>query len=40
MLIGALESRHIHAYMQHRAVTSRQHREYINAMLDVLFTKR
>lgn len=37
ILIGALESRHIHAYMQHEPLTSRQHREYIRAMLDVVF---
>ena len=40
MLIGALESRHIHAYMQQQQLSSKQHREYIGAMLDVLFAKR
>jgi AcrR family transcriptional regulator len=37
MLIGALESRHIHAYMQQQQLSSKQHRDYISAMLDVLF---
>jgi AcrR family transcriptional regulator len=37
MLIGALESRHIHAYMQQQQLSSKQHRDYIAAMLDVLF---
>jgi AcrR family transcriptional regulator len=40
ILIGALESRHIHAYMQHEPLSSRQHREYIHAMLDVVFPRR
>lgn len=37
VLIGALESRHIHAYMQQQQLSSKQHRDYINAMLDVIF---
>jgi AcrR family transcriptional regulator len=37
VLIGTLESRHIHAYMQQQQLSSKQHREYIQAMLDVVF---
>ncbi len=37
ILIGAIESRHIHAYMQQQYLTSQQHRDYIRAMLDVVF---
>lgn len=40
ILIGAIESRHIHAYMQQQHLTSQQHREYIRAMLDVVFAGR
>jgi AcrR family transcriptional regulator len=40
ILIGAIESRHIHSYMQQRHLTSQQHREYIHAMLDVVFPGR
>jgi AcrR family transcriptional regulator len=40
VLIGALESRHIHAYMQHEPLSSQQHRDYISAMLDVVFPNR
>lgn len=40
ILIGALESRHIHAYMQHEPLSSQQHRDYIRAMLDVVFANR
>lgn len=40
VLIGALEARHIHAYMQHEPLSSRQHREYIGAMLDVVLPQR
>ena len=40
ILIGAIESRHIHSYMQQRHPTSQQHREYIRAMLDVVFPDR
>jgi AcrR family transcriptional regulator len=40
ILIGAIESRHIHSYMQQRHPTSQQHREYIRAMLDVVFPGR
>jgi AcrR family transcriptional regulator len=36
VLIGTLESRHIHAYMQQQQLSSKQHREYIQAMLDVV----
>jgi AcrR family transcriptional regulator len=40
LLIGAIESRHIHSYMQQQLLTSQQHREYIDAMLDVVFPGR
>ena len=40
ILIGAIESRHIHSYMQQRHPTSQQHRDYIGAMLDVVFPGR
>ena len=40
ILIGAIESRHIHSYMQQQHLTSQQHREYIDAMLDVVFPGR
>lgn len=40
VLIGTLESRHIHAYMQQEQLSSQQHREYIRAMLDVVFPAR
>ncbi len=40
ILIGAIESRHIHSYMQQQHLTSQQHREYIHAMLDVVFPGR
>ena len=40
ILIGAIESRHIHSYMQQQLLTSQQHREYIAAMLDVVFPGR
>jgi hypothetical protein len=40
ILIGAIESRHIHSYMQQRQPTSQEHREYIRAMLDVVFPGR
>jgi AcrR family transcriptional regulator len=40
ILIGAIEARHIHAYMQQQHLTSQQHREYIHAMLDVVFAGR
>lgn len=36
VMIGALEARHIHAYMAHQALTAKQHREYIVAMLSVV----
>jgi len=36
VLIGALEARHIHAYMRQEALSREQHREYIAAMLDVV----
>jgi len=39
VLIGTLESRHIHAYMQHEPLSSKQHREFIQAMLDVVFPR-
>ena len=37
VLIGTLESRHIHAYMQQEQLSSKQHRDYIRAMLEVVF---
>ena len=40
VLIGTLESRHIHAYMQQEQLSSKQHRDYIKAMLDVVFPDR
>lgn len=40
VLIGTLESRHIHAYMQQQPLSSKQHREYIRAMIDVVFPPR
>jgi len=40
VLIGTLESRHIHAYMQQEQLSSKQHREYIRAMLGVVFPER
>jgi AcrR family transcriptional regulator len=40
ILIGAIESRHIHSYMQQHHLSSQQHREYIRAMLDVVFPAR
>ena len=40
VLIGTLESRHIHAYMQQEQLSSKQHREYIQAMLDVVLPTR
>jgi AcrR family transcriptional regulator len=40
VLIGTIESRHIHAYMQQRELSSQQHREFIAAMLDVVFPGR
>jgi AcrR family transcriptional regulator len=40
ILIGAIESRHIHSYMQQQRLTSQQHRDYIRAMLDVVFPPR
>jgi AcrR family transcriptional regulator len=36
VLIGTLESRHIHAYMAQQTLTGKQHREYIAAMLSVV----
>jgi hypothetical protein len=40
ILIGAIESRHIHAYMQQQQLSSQQHRAFIQAMLDVVFPGR
>ena len=40
ILIGAIESRHIHSYMQQQHLSSQQHRDYICAMLDVVFQGR
>jgi AcrR family transcriptional regulator len=36
VLIGTLESRHIHAYMRQEPLSAKQHRDYIRAMLDVV----
>jgi AcrR family transcriptional regulator len=36
VLIGALESRHIHSYMAQQQLTAKQHRDYIAAMLNVV----
>lgn len=36
VLIGALESRHIHAYMREARLSSKEHREYIRALLGVV----
>ena len=40
VLIGALESRHIHAYMQQQPLSSKKHCEYIRSMLDVVLPER
>lgn len=40
VLIGTIESRHIHAYMRQEQLSSKQHREYIQAMLDVVLPTR
>ena len=40
VLIGTLESRHIHAYMQQEQLSSKQHREFIRALLAVVFRER
>jgi len=40
ILIGTIESRHIHAYMQQQQLSSQQHREFMRAMLDVVFPGR
>ena len=40
VLIGTLESRHIHSYMQQQPLSSKQHREYIRAMIGVVFPER
>jgi AcrR family transcriptional regulator len=40
VLIGTLESRHIHAYMLQEPLFSQQHREFIQAMLDVVLPTR
>ena len=40
VLIGTIESRHIHAYMQQQQLSSQQHRDFIHAMLDVVFPGR
>ena len=40
VLIGTIESRHIHAYMQQHELSSQQHRDFIHAMLDVVFPPR
>ena len=40
VLVGTLEARHIHAYMQQQQLSSKQHRDFIRAMLGVLFPER
>ena len=40
VLIGTLEARHIHTYMQQLELSSQQHREYISAILEVVFPSR
>ena len=40
VLIGTLESRHIHAYMKQQRLSSQQHRDYVRDMLDVVFPSR
>jgi len=40
VLIGTLEARHIHAYMQQDQLSSKQHRDFIRAMLGVVFPER
>ena len=40
ILIGTIESRHIHSYMQRQQPSSQQHRDFIHAMLDVVFPGR
>ncbi len=40
VLIGTLEARHIHSYMQQQQPSSKQHRDYIRALLDVVFPER
>jgi len=37
VLIGSLESRHIHAYMQQQQLSPKHHREFVRAMLAVVF---
>lgn len=37
VLIGALEARHIHAYMQEQQPSAKEHRAFIAAMLEVVF---
>lgn len=39
VLLGTLESRHIHAYMQQVQYSTRQHRDYIRAMIDVVLPR-
>ncbi len=40
VLIGTIESRHIHAYMQQQPLLSQQHRAFIPSMLEVVFPGR
>jgi AcrR family transcriptional regulator len=40
VMIGALESRHIHAYMRQEPLSSKRHHQYIDAMLDVVLPGR
>lgn len=37
VLIGTLESRHIHAYMREQRLSAKEHREFVRAMLAVVF---
>lgn len=37
ILIGSLEARHIHAYMQQKQLLAKQHRDFIRTMIAVVF---
>ncbi len=40
VLIGALEARHIHAHMQQERLSAKQHKDFIQSMIAVLFPVR
>ena len=40
VLIGTLEARHIHGYMQQQQLSSKQHRDFIRSLLGVVFPER